>query len=177
VGKEENMRTLSAALVVILMGGCVTPQVTTVPAGPVDFKQYKTVKVAVTDEVKTPYSKEGMPMFDGLLRGKLQSLDYSLVDTGADMTLQVKVLAFDPGNRAARTLVGFGAGRAILTYVASFQDSSGKLITELEGGKSYHGMEVADNPLFKTDEGIRMGMIQEAVIQLGQFMKNNGELE
>jgi hypothetical protein len=29
----------------------------------------------------------------------------------------------------------------------------------LDGGKSYHGMEIADNPFYKTEEEIRMGMI------------------
>jgi hypothetical protein len=171
------MRTLSLALVVMLMSGCVTPQVTKAPTAPVDFTQYTKVKVVVTDGVNTPYSKEGMPMFEGLLKGRVESLGHSIVYAQEDMALQVKVLAFDPGNRAARTLVGFGAGRAILTYVASFRDRSGNVIAELEGGKSYHGMELADNPLFKTDEGIRMGMIQDAVIQIGQFIKNNGKLE
>ena len=47
----------------------------------------------------------------------------------------------------------------------------------MEGGKSYHGMEVADNPLYKTEEEIIMGMISESVIQIGKFIKNNGELE
>lgn len=171
------MRTLAVAVLVMVVSGCVAPQVTKLPTGPVDFTQYKTVKVVVTDAVKTPYSRQSMPMFDGLLRGKLQSLTYSVVEAGEDLTLQVKVLAFDPGNRATRAVVGFGAGRALFTYVASFQDRSGKYISELQGGKAYHGMELVDNPLFKTDEGITMGMIQEAVIQLGQFIQNNGKLE
>jgi Domain of unknown function (DUF4410) len=171
------MRTLALALVAMLMSGCVTPQVTTAPTGPVDFTQYKKVKVAVTDGVNTPYAKEGMPMFEGLLKGRIESLGHAIVYAQEDMALQVTVSAFDPGNRAARTLVGFGAGRAILTYAASFRGPSGNVIAELEGGKSYHGMELTDNPLFKTDEGIRMGMIQDAVIQIGQFMKNNGKLE
>ena len=33
------------------------------------------------------------------------------------------------------------------------------------------GMQFADNPLYKTDEELRMGMIQQAVIQIGDFIK------
>jgi hypothetical protein len=52
------------------------------------------------------------------------------------MVLEVKVYEFDPGNRVSRTLVGFGAGRAVLKYAARFKDPSGKLLAELEGGKA-----------------------------------------
>jgi hypothetical protein len=38
-------------------------------------------------------------------------------------------------------------------------------------------MEVADNPLYKTDEEIKLGMIQQAAIQLGQFIQSNGRLD
>ncbi len=73
--------------------------------------------------------------------------------------------------------ISLGAGKAVLTYIASFKDRSGKLLTTLDGGKSYHGLEIADNPFYKTEEEIRMGMIQLSVIQIGQFIKNNGRLE
>jgi hypothetical protein len=116
-------------------------------------------------------------MFKGLLKGKLISMSYTLVESDADMVLEVKITQFDLGNRAARTIVGFGAGRALLTYLASFKDKSGALITEMTGGKSYHGMELMDNPLFYSDEKIRMGLIQWSVIQLGEFIQNNGRLE
>lgn len=156
---------------------CVTPKVTKPPEEPIDFKQYKKVKLTIVNEVKTPYSTEGMPMFEGLLKGKLQSLGYSMVEQDEDMLLEIKVTDFKPGSATVRFLVGFGAGRAVFTYVADFKDRSGKLLTTLDGGKSYHGAEITDNPLYKTEEEIRMGMIQHSVIQIGQFIKNNGRLE
>ncbi len=173
------MRVFSIAMVAMLVSGCVTPQVVSPPKTNVDFRQYKTVKLVMIDEVKTPYSQEGLPMFEGFLKGRLQYLGYSVGDADGDMTLEVRILSFSPGNTAARWLVGFGAGRAVLTYRASFRDRSGALITELEGGKAFHGMELnlPDNPLFKTDEDIRLGMIQEAALQVGRFIRNNGELK
>ena len=162
---------------IILLSACVTPKVSKPTEEATDFKQYKKVKLAVFDEVKTPYSIEGMPMFEGLLKGKLQSLGYSMVEQDEDMLLEIKVTGFKPGSAAMRFLVGFGAGRAVLTYVADFKDRSGRLLATLDGGKSYHGAEITDNPLYKTEEEIRMGMIQHSVIQIGQFIKNNGRLE
>jgi hypothetical protein len=172
------MRVFSVATIAMLVSGCVTPQVVSPPKTTVDFRQYKTVKLVMTDEVKTPYSQEGLPMFEAFLKGRLQYLGYSVGAADGDLTLEVRILSFAPGNAVARSLVGFGAGRAVLTYLASFRNRSGGLITQLEGGKSYHGMELSsDNPFFKTDEDIRVGMIQEAALQVGRFIRNNGELK
>jgi hypothetical protein len=159
----EVMDMLKKLMILVFSIGfllsCVTPKITKPPEEPIDFKQYKKVKLAVFDEVKTPYSIEGMPMFEGLLKGKLQSLGYSMADQEEDLLLEVRVTGFKPGSAAVRFLVGFGAGRAVLTYIADFKDGSGKLLATLDGGKSYHGMEIADNPFYKTEEEIRMGMI------------------
>ncbi|HWU37491.1 MAG TPA: DUF4410 domain-containing protein [Candidatus Acidoferrum sp.] len=173
------MRVFSVATIAMLMSGCVTPQVVSPPKTTVDFRQYKTVKLVMIDEVNTPYSQEGLSRFEAFLKGRLQILGYSVGAADGDMTLEVRILSFSPGNTAARLIVGFGAGRAVLTYRASFRDRSGTLITELEGGKAFHGMELnlPDNPVFKTDEDIRLRMIQEAVLQVGQFIRNNGELK
>lgn len=143
----------------------------------IDFKKYKKIKVAIQDNVNTSYSLERMPMFEGLLKGKLQSMGYHVVDNDENMLLEIRITEFKHGNAAARFFVGFGAGRSLFTYVANFKERDGKLLSTLEGGKSYHGMEVADNPLYKTEEEIIMGMISESVIQIGKFIKNNGELE
>jgi len=167
-------------ILVFLIGflfACVTPKITKPPEKPIDFKQYKKVKLVVFDEVKTSYSIEGMPMFEGLLKGKLQSLGYSIVEQDEDMLVETRITDFTPGSAALRFWVCFGAGKAVLTDIASFKDRSGRLLTTLDGGKSYHGLEITDNPFYKTEEEIRMGMIQLSVIQIGQFIKNNGRLD
>jgi hypothetical protein len=157
-----------------VLTGCVTPQATKPPTAGVDFHQFHKVKLVVTDSAKTTYAKEGLPMFEGLLKGRLQSLGYTLVEADPEMVVDVTVSQFDPGNRALRTLISFGAGRAVLKYTARFQDPTGKLLAELEGGKAYHGLEVADNPTFKSDESTRMGLISYSVSQIGEFIQNNG---
>ncbi len=161
----------------LLLAGCVSPHATKPPAAGVNLKQYRTVKLSVIDSVNSSYSKEAMPMFRGLLKGRLESIGYTLVDTNAEMTLEVTVREFSPGDRALRTVVGFGAGRALCKYTARFQDGSGNLLAELQGGKSYHGMEISDNPTFKSDESTRMGLISYSVTQIGEFIENNGILQ
>lgn len=47
------MRILSVAAVGLLFSGCVTASVITLPKCTIDFKQYKTVKVVMRDEVDT----------------------------------------------------------------------------------------------------------------------------
>lgn len=161
----------------VALSGCVTPTVIRPAADSVNFRAYKTVKLEIKDWVKSPYSEDGIPMLDGLLRGKLRSLGYTLVDSSEDMTVEVNVSEFSPGSAAARFFLGFGAGKALLVYRAKFMDSSGSVIAEYEGGKSYHGMELSDNPLYKSEEEIKLGMIQQAAIQLGQFIQSNGRLD
>ena len=98
---------------------------------------------------------------------------------GEDLRIEVKLKEFDPGSKALRLLIGFGAGRAVLNFHASFRDKSGSLIKELEGGRSYTGMELEmftdlkENPVFKTDDDINMWMIRESVAQIEQFVKDN----
>lgn len=157
-----------------LLGGCVTPRVETpVPTG-VDIRQFNEVKLMATDEVNTPFSIEGLPMFEGLLKAQLQSSGYTLVDSNAEMVIEVTVHEFSLGNRALRTTVGFGAGRAVLKFTARFKDSHGNLLAEFDGGKAYSGMELDDNPAFKSDESTRMGLISDSVNQIGRFIQDNG---
>jgi hypothetical protein len=171
-----NMKTAILIGLVVLLAGCVTPQATKPLTAGVNLRQFRQVKLVVTDAVDTAYSNEGLPMFEGLLKGRLQSLGFTLVDASAEMVVDVKVHQFDPGNRSLRMLVGLSAGRAVFKYTARFQDSTGKLLAELEGGKAYHGMELDDNAIWKSDESMRMGLISYPVSQIGQFIENNGRV-
>jgi hypothetical protein len=40
----------------------------------------------------------------------------------------------------------------------------------MNGGKQFHGGEFVDNPTFKSDESIRMGLISRSVSQIGAFI-------
>ncbi|MCC6820057.1 MAG: DUF4410 domain-containing protein [Verrucomicrobia subdivision 3 bacterium] len=170
----RKTRIILLAVVGAALAGCVSPKVTTSAPAAVNFHQFHTVKLVVTDSAKTAYAKEGLPMFEGLLKGRLESLGYTLVEAEPGMMVNVTISQFDPGNRTMRTLIGFGAGRAVLKFTAQFKDPNGKLLAELEGGKTYHGLEMADNPTFKSDESTRMGLISYSVSQIGEFIQNNG---
>ena len=170
----RKTRIILLAVVGAALAGCVSPKVTTSAPAAVNFHQFHTVKLVVTDSAKTAYAKEGLPMFEGLLKGRLASLGYTLVEAEPGMMVNVTISQFDPGNRTMRTLIGFGAGRAVLKFTAQFKDPNGKLLAELEGGKTYHGLEMADNPTFKSDESTRMGLLSYSVSQIGEFIQNNG---
>ena len=160
---------LPVALAALLVG-CATPQVTTPVRAAVDIHQFNTATLVVVDGVNTPFSREGLPMFEGLLKGRMQSAGYTMVDSNAQMVLEITVNEFTPGDRALRLTVGFGAGRALLKYTARFEDSRGNLLAEMNGGKEFHGGEFVDNPTFKSDESIRMGLISYSVSQIGAFI-------
>jgi hypothetical protein len=157
-----------------LLTGCVSPHAIKPPAAEVDLNKYREVRLVVTDAVKTPYSAEGLPLFRGLLKGRLERMGLKVVETNGQMVLEVKLHEFSPGDRTMRMLVGFGAGRAVLKYTARFTDDSGKLLAELEGGKSYHGMEMLDNSMFKSDESTRMGLVFYSVSQIAEYIQTNG---
>lgn len=170
----KSLRVAILAGLVLLFAGCVSTRATKPPAAGVDFKQYSRVKLVVTDAVNTPYSKAGLPMFQGLLRGRLEAMGYSVAETDGPLNLTVRVVEFSPGDRALRMLVGFGAGRAVFKYTARLEDASGRFLAELEGGKSYHGMELVDNPTFKSEEATRMGLVSCSVSQIARFIETNG---
>jgi hypothetical protein len=162
---------LPVALAALLVG-CATPQVTTPVPAAVDLDQFKTATLVVVDGVNTPFSREELPMFEGLLKGRMQSAGYTMVDSNPQMVVEVTVNEFTPGDRALRLTIGLGAGRALLKYTARFKDSRGNLLAELEGGKAYTGAELADNEYFMSDESIRMGLISYSVSQIGWFVQN-----
>lgn len=166
-----------AAVMILLLAGCITPTIIKPLQGSIDLKQFKTIKLEVKDWVETPYSRDGVPMFAGLLKGKLQSLGYSIIEIDEDLAMEIRITRFEPGSEAKRFSMGWGAGRALLMYTASFLNRSGDLIAEMEGGKAYTGQEFNDHTLYKTNEQIEMGMIVESVIQIGHFIQNNGKLE
>lgn len=75
------------AVVGAALAGCVSPKVTTSAPAAVNFHQFHTVKLVVTDSAKTAYAKEGLPMFEGLLKGRRQSLGDTLVEAAPEMIL------------------------------------------------------------------------------------------
>ncbi len=164
----------SAVALAMVITGCVSPHTTKPPAQGVDLRSFNTARIIVTDAVNSDYSRAGLPMFRGLLEARLELLGYRLVETNAQVVVAVKVRQFEPGSRAMRLLVGFGAGEAVLKYTATFLNESGKVLAELEGGKAYHGMELVDNASLKSNEAIRTDMLAYSVDQITEFIQSNG---
>ena len=74
-------------------------------------------------------------------RGELLKRGYE-VDPGSPVRLEIDVHAFNPGNTAARILVGFGAGRGSLLYTARFVSEDGEVLAQLDGQERHTGGEV-----------------------------------
>jgi hypothetical protein len=155
----------------IILNGCVTPEARDPDVAEVDFHQFQKVQLVVTNSVQTGYATEAVPIFDGRLKGRLQSIGYTLVDADPELVVNVRVHVCDPGDRFVRFLAGFVAGRAVLNYTAQIEDPAGKLLAELRGGKSYGGLE----SLYRSDESLREGMISHSVIQIEYFIRRNGK--
>jgi hypothetical protein len=64
------------------------------------------------------------------------------VDPGSPVRLEVDVHAFNPGNTAARILVGFGAGRGSLLYTARYVDEDGEVLAQIDGQEHHTGSEI-----------------------------------
>ncbi len=80
-------RLILLAAVGATLAGCVSPKVTTPPPAAVNFHQFHTVKLVVTDSAKPTYAQEGRSMFEGLLKGRRQSLGDTLVEAAPEMIL------------------------------------------------------------------------------------------
>lgn len=161
-------------LLIVLLQSCVSPSVVNPVSGGVNFRQYETVSVLVRDSIESQYSNESMEMFRGLLEGKLRALGYETVPTKGQFSIDVTLNEANPANTSLRLLIGFGAGRALLEYSAIFRNANGILLGSFDGGKSYTGMELVDNPLFKGRNREQFGMISEAVEQISQYVRSNG---
>lgn len=171
------MRLSGALLLAIALSGCVSTQALIPPGQVVDFKKYEKIQLEMQDEAHTLYSREGVLLFRGLLQGKLEAMEYGIVDKNPDLILNIRIMTFTPGSKTRRLLIGFGAGRSELTYLATFKTPAGDTIAQLSGGKSYHGMELTDDQVFASQERTRVDMIEKSVSQLSEFVANNGRLD
>jgi hypothetical protein len=172
----ETTRLVSIILVLTL-SGCVVPAITQPLDPAIEFKNVKSVSLIVEDQVNTDYSRETVNLFEGLLRGRLRSFGYEVVDHGADCSLQIFVDEAKQGDKAAMFFIGFGAGRAVLTFTALFRNSAGEIIGRFTGGKSLHGQEIFNSAIYKSHEDMQHEMIRDSVKQIARFIETNGKLE
>lgn len=169
----DMTRILVCAGCVLLVTSCVTPRVVVPPPAEISSESHRSVKVVVTDSVNTSYSRDGRAILERLVKARLQDLGHPVAEIDPQMILEVDVRAFDPGVRILRMLVGYGAGRAGLAFIARINDPSGRLVAALEGGATYSGMTGGDIHR-RGDDSIRMEMIYSAVEQLGTFIQDMG---
>ncbi len=159
-------------------GGCVVPAVTQQVDSTIDLKKFKSVSYSIEDQVKSPYSAETVNLFDGLLRAKLRTFGYNIVDKGGDFPIEVFVEEAQEANKAAMILLGFGAGRSLLTFAALFRDSGGNTIGRFTGGKSFHGHEFGGrSALWKSQDEMQLEMVAESVRQIARFIETNGSVD
>jgi hypothetical protein len=176
---------LALCALTLSIAGCVTPKVVDRPASNVDFHQFKTVRYTVhplpnteygSDKEDLAYAQQTIALTDSLLSKKLESMGYSLAKEGgaADLQLDVAVTACKPGSAATRFWVGFGAGRALYEFEASFANRDGQPLGKFQGGRSYTGMEFGKS--FSSRDEISTFAATRAVEQIQEFMASGASL-
>jgi hypothetical protein len=177
------MKTTAVTLVLLLISGCVTPQVVQQPKKQIDFANFKSVMYRVHYSERTEfgpkpedqkYGHETVDLIGVLLGNKLKHLGYQVAEQTPDLVIDVDVTAVKPGNGAARFWIGFGAGRAVTTFNASFTDSAGAKFAAFDGGRSYTGMEM-NVAAFPGKDQLSMLAATRSVDQIAQFMQNGGK--
>lgn len=176
---------IAMALVpLVLMCGCVTPAVTQRPTQRVEFATFKTVAYHVrpspaveygSGDEDMKYARETIDLLDSLLANKLKHMGYGIADATQtpDLVIDVSVTAIKPGSGAARFWVGFGAGRAVLTFDATFTDAHSTKVAAFQGGRSYTGMEM-NVPAFPSHETLGLLAATRSVDQIATFIENGG---
>jgi hypothetical protein len=133
-----------------------------------DIKNRK-VKVVIDDAVNNDCSRSGADLLASRLQDELGLLGYDSIEQGEDLTLQVKLTKFSPGNWAKRGFVSIGgAGKAQIYYEAKLLDKSGSLISQSSGGKTITGF---DRGAILKDEKMKEKLIQDSVKEIGNFVQ------
>ncbi len=174
----------SLSILLIAIAGCaVTPKVVQKPTTQTDFKQFKSVHYNVhalpnteygsSEEDKT-YARQTIDLTDSLLSKKLTSMGYTIVneEDAADLSLDVAVTVCKPGSAATRFWIGFGAGKALYEFDASFTDRQGQSVGKFHGGRAYTGMEFGK--AFSSRDEISTFAATRAVEQIQDFITNGG---
>jgi hypothetical protein len=188
-GRKMKKLIMLAMVLGLLVSGCAITTNCTIKE-PCNFtEQFKTVRLEVKDEVNTPYSKAGVEEFKSILTAHLgktpvsvgkfgglkvrQGLGYQVVTENEDLLTKVSIVYFQPDNKALRIIVGWGAGKGGLKYVAEFS-SKGKILATLEGGKSYGDVNVfgdTESTIYRGGDSTRSFMIMHSVLDIGDFLR------
>jgi hypothetical protein len=120
------------------------------------------------------HGAETIELFCTLLEHRLTKNGYTVVEasTNPSLAIDVHVTSATLGSAAARFFVGFGAGRALFEFDATFTEGD-RRIAGFSGGQSYTGIELKGKS-FATETEIQTVAALEAVNQIETFMKNGG---
>lgn len=136
------MSRFALYLVLLLLTACSTQQVL-IPAK-VNLRE---VNESISVNVQGPASEA--ELLDRLTREIKAALIVAGFDiekqTGEKLVLNVNVSEFDPGDAAARFIVGFGAGRGSLIYSAEYKDAAGQILAKIDGQERFTGGEIHFN--------------------------------
>ena len=136
-----------------------------------DIKNKK-VKVIIDYAANSNRSRIGADLLASRLKDELGLLGYDSVEQGEDLTLQVKLTKFSPGNWALRGFVSIcGAGKAEIYYEAQLLNKSGSLISVSSGGKTINGF---NGGAILKDEKMKEKLIQDSVKEIGKFVQDHG---
>jgi len=168
---------LTIILLAAFLVGCVPPKATRAPDASTDFSAFRTVSYVVRVVPSTEYSS-GDPEYatvtlDGLRRQlgeRLEMLSYKVVPENGELAIDVLVKAVKPGSATARFLIGFGAGRASLTFNATYTDATGKVLGAFAGGS------IAYTQMAETKDDIRHALVADCAFQLTDFMRKDSEI-
>ncbi len=186
---------LAMALIWILAGCAITTKAVVTEGQEVDFGQCQSVKIEITDNVKTAYSKSGIEMFEGLLKQRVgtvlpysgkgafgeklyKGLGKTIVDKEEDLLIKISIPYFQPDNKALRMLVGFGSGKGGLEYEAAFVGKD-KILATLNGGKSYGDVGSMvwepDSTVYRGSDSTQILMVTHSVNEIVEFIRSNGK--
>lgn len=99
--------------------------------------------------------------------------------TGEKLVLNVDVSVFDPGDAAARVIIGFGAGRGSLIYSAEYTDATGQILAKMDGQERFTGGELHFNHNYGSfttlggEDTVREVLVKEAAKQIVELAVNS----
>jgi hypothetical protein len=132
------------------------------------------IQIVSKDRVGSDSSAAASAALEERLAEELDKLGYRLGGGDDAVTLEVEIVKYKPGSRTMRLAIGFGAGAARLAYKATVLEASGNLLGHTEGQKSYTGYELnlAGNPIFKSDREVRLDMLDHCASQISKYVQS-----
>jgi hypothetical protein len=139
----------------------------------INFKQFKTVKLMVIDEVNNDYSKGAIPLFDGLLKAKLVSMGFQPVEEDPQMLIELAIIRAQPGNKALRMLVGFGTGEVRIGHRTTFKNTVEHVMAEFSG---WEGQFMKEQIQWDSDR-LRLELVMVCVDKIAKFIRTGKNIE